>query len=110
MPHKDPARLREYQREYQRKYQWVRKLKRVFGLTEQDYYDLLESQGGGCAICGTADNPYGWGNNQRRLPVDHDHESGRVRGILCDLCNRAIGLMQEDPERLRVAAAYLDKE
>ena len=75
-------------------------LKRNYGLTLAAFDALLASQGGGCAICGRpdADN------------VDHDHETGRVRGILCFPCNVAIGLVHEDEERLLAAAMYLDRD
>jgi hypothetical protein len=72
-------------------------LKRKYGLTLETYEDLLASQRGGCAICGNpdADN------------VDHDHETGRVRGILCWDCNIAIGKFEDDEDRLVAAATYL---
>lgn len=61
-----------------------RKPRRVeLGLTVGDYETLLEAQGGGCGLCG---NP----PKTRRLDVDHDHRTGRVRGLLCGRCNRAI--------------------
>jgi Recombination endonuclease VII len=53
------------------------------GVTDSDYAALLALQGGGCAICG---NP----PKTRRLDVDHDHKTGRVRGLLCHRCNRAL--------------------
>ena len=58
-----------------------------YGLTPEDYDRMLAAQGGRCAICGT-DNPGGQGN---RLHVDHDHETGRVRGLLCQGCNARLG-------------------
>ena len=72
-------------------------LKRKYGLTLEAFDELLASQGGGCAICGRpdADN------------VDHDHETGRVRGILCFPCNVAIGLLDDDEERALAAVAYI---
>jgi hypothetical protein len=75
-------------------------LKRKYGLTLEAFDALLASQGGGCAICGKpdADN------------VDHDHATGRVRGILCFKCNVAIGLVDEDSGRALAAAAYLDRD
>jgi hypothetical protein len=53
------------------------------GLSLAEYDALLAAQGGGCAICG---NP----PKTRRLDVDHDHKSGKVRGLLCHRCNRAL--------------------
>ena len=75
-------------------------LKRKYGLTLEGFDALLASQGGGCAICGRigADN------------VDHDHETGEVRGILCFKCNVAIGLLDEDARRALSAGAYLDRD
>jgi len=75
-------------------------LKRNYGLTLEAFDALLAFQGGGCAICGrtNADN------------VDHDHETGRVRGILCFPCNVAIGLLQDDEERALSAAAYISRD
>jgi hypothetical protein len=53
------------------------------GVTDADYDRMLNEQGGGCAICG---NP----PKSRRLHVDHDHKTGKVRGLLCFRCNRAL--------------------
>ena len=61
---------------------------------------MLKAQNGVCAIC--QQNP-----KDRRLAVDHDHRTMRVRGLLCNTCNRAIGQMGDDPVRLRRAAEYL---
>lgn len=76
---------------------------RKFNLDDEAYAELLDGQGGRCAICG---NDCATG---RELAVDHDHETGHVRGLLCMPCNTAIGLMKDDPERLIAAAAYLTK-
>jgi hypothetical protein len=74
-------------------------LKRKYGLTLEVYDAMLASQGGGCAICGNpnADN------------VDHDHATGKVRGILCFNCNIAVGQMEDDEDRLAAAMAYLSR-
>ncbi len=53
------------------------------GITDEGYAAMLAEQGGGCAICGSTPKT-------RRLHVDHDHASGRVRGLLCHRCNRAL--------------------
>lgn len=101
----NPERLQAKQREYAetgKKKISDRKshLKRKYGLTLEAFDALLASQGGGCGICGRpdADN------------VDHDHETGAVRGILCFPCNVAIGLFHESEDRLLAAAAYLAKD
>ena len=74
---------------------------RLYGLTTAQYDDLMERQGGRCAICRRAETG-GWD-----LAVDHDHSTGRVRGLLCRRCNVGIGLMRDDPAVLAAAAAYL---
>jgi len=75
-------------------------LKRKYGLTLEEYDMLLASQSGRCAICGRDGVDH----------VDHDHMTGRVRGILCFQCNVAIGLFEDDIERLITATAYLDRD
>lgn len=78
-------------------------LKRKYGITPEDYDRILAAQGGVCAICRTPPpDPRGF-----RMHVDHDHESGRVRGILCGPCNQGIGNLGDDVERLRAAIKYL---
>ena len=74
-----------------------------YGLTAGDVIAMLAAQDGGCAICGHKPDS----TSDRRLAIDHDHETGRVRGLLCYRCNTAIGLLGDDPERLRRAADYL---
>ena len=76
-------------------------LQRKFGITVEQYESRLEAQGGGCAICGRGE-PEG-----ASLHVDHDHESGRVRALLCVRCNNGIALFDEDPDVLRLAADYV---
>jgi len=79
------------------------RIMKLYGLTLTDYRNLLAKQEGGCAICHTS-NP---GGSRGRFCVDHDHKTGRVRGLLCQSCNRAIGLLGDDANRLIAAAAYL---
>lgn len=73
------------------------------GITVDRYYELLDIQGGTC-ICGCP-NPQ---PNGKRLAVDHDHQTGEVRGILCEWCNRALGYAKDRPEVLRMLADYLE--
>jgi hypothetical protein len=76
-------------------------LKRKYGLTPDDYDAMLAAQRGGCAICG-APAPEG-----QSLHVDHCHDSGAVRGLLCFRCNAGLGQFDHDSERLARAASYL---
>ncbi len=90
---------------------WSRwkKLRTKYGLTAADYSRLLKQQGGKCAICRqpeTRVNQYG----PLPLSVDHCHKTGRVRGLLCLLCNTGIGKLQDSPKLLRAALTYLEKE
>ena len=75
---------------------------RHLGVTDEVYAQLLERQGGVCAICG---NPPKAGG--RRLDVDHDHATGEVRGLLCWTCNHKILGKYAKPAKLLAAARYL---
>lgn len=75
-----------------------------YGLTSEDYERLLEEQGGRCPICHVTEGTDGYGE----WSIDHDHDTGFVRGLLCGHCNRALGLFRDDPESLRRAASYLE--
>ena len=77
-------------------------LRRKFGITLETYTAMLESQGGVCDICGSPPTT-------RSLAVDHDHETGAVRGLLCHHCNLGIGNFQERKENFLRAIAYLEK-
>ena len=70
----------------------------TYGLWSSNYEALLESQGGVCAICG-----------EPPTVVDHDHKTGKVRGLLCSGCNLALGHMKDNAGALRAAADYLDR-
>ena len=77
-------------------------LKRDYGLTYDQYLCMLKSQGGVCAICGKAEE-------KRRLAVDHCHNTGVIRGLLCGMCNTAIGKLNDDVNLLKKAIEYLEK-
>lgn len=85
-------------------------LRKKYKMTLEQYDEMLAKQGGGCATCGEQEavvfKRTGKGFSHA---VDHDHATGLVRGVLCHLCNQAIGLMRDDPKRLRAAAEYLDR-
>lgn len=89
-------RRREWNRAYMLSYR--------HGITADDYDTMLVNQGGVCAICGT-DQP--GGRRSERFHVDHDHETGEVRGLLCNECNQGLGKFQDSVEMLRAAIQYL---
>lgn len=78
-------------------------LRARFGITLEDYNSMIEKQGGVCAICGK-EEPY----NGYSLSVDHCHATGKVRGLLCSNCNRAIGLFKDSLEVIEKAISYLE--
>jgi len=75
-------------------------LRKMFGISFKQYESMLAEQGGVCAICGLPDQWFG-------LAVDHCHQTGRIRGLLCSQCNRGLGLFKDNPQALDQAAAYL---
>lgn len=78
------------------------KLRKTYGITLEEYNAMLESQGGVCAICGGTEPAEG-----RMMAVDHCHATGKVRGILCSCCNRALGLFRDNTDYLKSAINYL---
>ena len=74
-------------------------LERKYGITTKEYNTLLDAQDGVCAIC--------FGGNNRKLCVDHDHDTGKVRGLLCDKCNLGIGMLGDKVDALQRAIDYL---
>lgn len=83
--------------------------KRNYGITESRYREMKEEQGDRCALCGGEGFIMNSKRHKERLCVDHDHETGKVRGLLCHNCNRALGLLQDKPELMRKAANYVEK-
>lgn len=79
-----------------------------YGLTLQDYENLYVAQGGLCAICSRPETKKLAGK-LLRLCVDHNHTTGKVRGLLCSRCNVAIGLLNDDLLMLQAATEYLRK-
>jgi len=138
MPRKDLEARREYQREYHRKrrandptyadytrqqcknwydkkfksdpkYKTQRYKQRVlnkYGITVEQYDEMVEQQMGRCAICKLVEHIDEPG---KRLHVDHCHETGAVRGLLCSKCNTGVMRSGVTPEILRRAAEYLEK-
>lgn len=73
-------------------------LRRTYGISQAQYDGMLERQRGVCAIRSRLDDAF---------VVDHDHQSGAVRGLLCNDCNRGLGLLGDDVDRLVNATMYL---
>jgi hypothetical protein len=101
---KNAAKFRAHAREWQRNNPDRRKdsyLKRRFGITLVQFELMLADQDGACAGCR---RPF---SENLRAAVDHCHDTGVVRGLLCALCNHAVGLVHDDPETLQRLASYL---
>lgn len=81
-------------------------LKKRYGLTLEQHAEMLVRQNGRCAICGDPPDPNGV-RASSRLHVDHDHETGQNRELLCNRCNRGVGYFRDDPNLLRAAAEYI---
>jgi len=85
-------------------------LEKNFKLTLDQYNQMLKEQNGVCAICGKNEtNIDGRSKKNKRLSVDHNHESGKIRELLCDKCNQGLGLFQENIDTLLNAINYLKK-
>lgn len=76
---------------------------KLYGVTRERYEQMLAEQGGVCAICGLPER------NGKRLSVDHDHKTSKVRSLLCNSCNLLVGSAKENDATLENAAAYIRK-
>lgn len=79
-------------------------LKHKYSITLDDYNQMMSDQNGQCKICSRDIS-----NGGKSVHVDHCHDSGKVRGLLCDKCNRGLGYFDENSEWLKKAAKYLEK-
>ena len=89
--------------------QWSRYILRRFGVDAEWYAEQYIKQHGVCAICGERETATRNGV-VKKLAIDHDHNSGEVRGLLCQRCNMAIGLLRENEKVWESARKYLDGE
>lgn len=80
-------------------------LVRSYGITIEDYEEMLDGQHFRCAICGK----HASDESDRDLSVDHCHKTGKIRGLLCQVCNCGLGWVGDDPSVLLRAVAYLQK-
>ncbi|MEQ4611574.1 endonuclease VII domain-containing protein [Streptomyces cavourensis] len=102
LPCLQAKRQRDYEKRGGKEYIYSHNL-RQYGLTVDEYRAKLAAQDGRCAICGE-EPPRG-----KRLNVDHNHETGATRDLLCRWCNYALGNARDDPFRLRAMAEYLER-
>lgn len=85
-------------------------LKRRFGMTNAEYARMMADQNGLCAICGKPETAkHKTSGGSRSLAVDHCHNGGHVRALLCSACNTGLGSFGDDPDRLRAAIEYLER-
>jgi hypothetical protein len=88
-------------RQCNKKAQWKRHLKRSYDLSVEEYDEMVHRTGNKCYVCDRL------GTHKKKLHVDHDHKTGKVRGMLCYGCNGAIGYIKENTETLDKLKAYL---
>lgn len=105
---------KEYMREWYRKaraanpeYYLDQDLRRNYGVTYEWYQETLAKQNNVCAICKHPETAI-IRNKVIAMPVDHDHKTGKARGLLCTKCNRGLGLFRDDKDILKAAFDYLN--
>ena len=93
---------KEYTNSSRGKFIYRRKhLKNNYGLTVEKFNQMYADQNGRCAICGVSSDV------ERNLAVDHDHKTGKVRGLLCVFCNTLTGYVEKQPKRIKRVKEYL---
>ncbi len=79
-------------------------LRRIYGITSENYNDMFIEQGGCCAICGKHQEEFKF-----RLSIDHCHETGKVRGLLCHRCNGGLGCFDDNIQIVKNVIKYLEQ-
>jgi len=107
--HEDPAYAFEWEKRNKKRrisndYEFRRNLRRHYSMTMDQYDAILKSQGGVCVICQQECN------TGRRLAVDHSHETGSIRGLLCGNCNKGLGMFKDSIKLLENAIKYLQEQ
>lgn len=103
-------RYRKYVEPRVRKARWEQKLLLKYGLDAVSFEGLLEEQSGACKLCGAVAGRVTKDGRRFRLFVDHDHQTGAVRGLLCSTCNAGLGHLGDTIEGLERALRYLKGE
>lgn len=100
-----------YMREYRKKNKGLFKhydLMKSYGISLDRFNEMLECQDGKCAICGNPETKVDYRTKEpRALAVDHNHDTGEIRGLLCSDCNTGIGLLQDNVLLLQKAIEYI---
>lgn len=107
----DVAARHKYREENRERFAEVNRrksLKWKYGITLEEYDDMLEKQNGCCAICGTDKSGIAGVRRHWNWSVDHCHSTGKVRGLLCTTCNRGLGMLGDTAESLQKALDYLN--
>lgn len=84
-------------------------LKRLYGISAEDYAEMHKAQKGLCACCGQAESAMHWKGKKRVLAIDHNHTTGKVRQLICHRCNIILGLAKENPMLLDNIKNYIAK-
>lgn len=82
-------------------------LKKNYGISSKEYEELFLKQDGKCAVCGKDNSGVILNGKRKRMYVDHDHVTGKVRGLLCKDCNSALGFVHDNPEILSELLRYI---
>jgi len=108
-PSKDKAAYaRKWRKEHPRQMKDA-DLKKHYGITIGEYERMLDEQGHKCLICGNSEYETHSDGSIRYMPVDHDHATGKIRGLLCGQCNKGLGAFKDDINLLNSAIVYLNK-
>jgi hypothetical protein len=86
-----------------------RRLRRLYGITIEEYNQMLKEQNGVCAICSRAETSKHQNGKVKGLSVDHNHITGEIRQLLCSNCNLAIGLIGDNLSLAKKVINYLKK-
>lgn len=83
--------------------------RRYYGINDAILAKMKEDQNNSCYLCGWEGFVMNQERHKEKLVVDHNHETGKVRKLLCHNCNRALGLFKDNPELMRKAASYVEE-
>jgi hypothetical protein len=104
-----PEKKRLYRKNYRENHK-ANQLKAKYGITVEDYQSMFDSQGGVCKLCGMEETTkISKGDGVRSLAVDHDHNTGKVRGLLCHQCNVVLGQYEKHKDLFPKFQEYLDQ-